>query len=128
MNRPFEFAARLRSFKYAGNGVWLTLRSQHNAWIHAAATVGVVVGGVMLGISKLEWCVVILACASVWAAEAFNTALEFLADATTREVNPLVGKAKDAAAGAVLLTAIGAVCVGVLVYGHHLMALFRASR
>jgi len=45
MNRPFELADRLRSFKYAGRGVWLTIKSQHNAWIHALATVAVMIAG-----------------------------------------------------------------------------------
>src|SRR3954453_21130579 len=108
MKRPFEISARLRSFGFAGRGIWLTMVSQHNAWIHAAATIGVVVAGYLLGISRIEWCLIVLACAAVWTAEALNTAVELLADATTKEHDPLIGGAKDVAAGAVLITAVGA--------------------
>lgn len=123
MSRPFRFSARARSFSYAAQGVWITLRTQHNAWIHAAATVAVGLAGLVLGLSRLEWCAVILASAAVWTAEALNTAVEFLADATTREAHPLIGHAKDAAAGAVLVAALAAVLVGVLVFGPHLRLL-----
>jgi diacylglycerol kinase (ATP) len=105
----------------------LTLRSQHNAWIHAAATVAVVIAGYLLGISRTEWCLIVLACAAVWTAEALNTAFEFLADATTREFHPLVGQAKDVAAGAVLVTALAALIVGVLVFGPYLMVLVHTT-
>lgn len=116
MNKPFQFTGRVRSFKCAAQGVILTLRSQHNAWIHALATVLVVTAGLVLGISRTEWCLVVLACAAVWTSEALNTAFEYLADATTTEFHPVIGQAKDVAAGAVLLTAIGASIVGVLVF------------
>lgn len=123
MNRPFEFTGRVRSFKYAFRGIILTLKSQHNAWIHAVATMVVLIAGLALGITKAEWCIIILTCAAVWTAEALNTALELLADATTREFSPGIGRAKDVAAGAVLITAVASVAVGVLVFGPYLWAL-----
>lgn len=121
MNRPFTFADRFRSFGYAFQGVWHMLKSQHNAWIHAVATVVVISGGLALGLSPAEWCWIVLAITSVWTAEALNTAFEFLADATTSEHNSLIGHAKDVAAGAVLLTALGALAIGFLVLGPHLL-------
>jgi diacylglycerol kinase (ATP) len=127
MKRPFEFTGRIRSFRFAGRGLGLTLRSQHNAWIHAAATVAVVIAGYRLGISRTEWCLIALACAAVWTAEALNTAFEFLADATTMEFHPLVGQAKDVAAGAVLVTVLGALIVGMLVFGPYLMVLVHTT-
>jgi diacylglycerol kinase (ATP) len=54
-----------------------------------------------------------------------NTAFEFLADVTTPEFHPLVKQAKDVAAGAVLLSSVGSVVIGVLVLGPHLVAAFR---
>ena len=127
MKRPFEFTGRVRSFKYAGQGVWLTLKSQHNAWIHAMATAVVLVAGYVLGISRIEWCVIVLACAAVWTAEALNTAFEYLADATTKEFHPVIGQAKDVAAGAVLITAIAAVVVALLVFGPYARVLLSIS-
>ncbi len=117
MNQPFEFTGRIRSFQFAGRGILLIVRSQHNARIHAAVTLAVVVAGFALGISRIEWCMIVLACAAVWTAEALNTAFEFLADATTKEFHPVIGQAKDVAAGAVLITACAAVIVGILVFG-----------
>ncbi len=93
------------------------LASQHNAWIHALATVAVCGLGVWLDLSRLEWCWVVVAIVAVWTAEALNTAFELLCDVAAPEFHPLVEKAKDAAAGAVLITAIGAAGVGLLVLG-----------
>jgi diacylglycerol kinase (ATP) len=127
MKRPFEFTGRIRSFRFAGRGMWLTLRSQPNAWIHAAATVAVAIAGYLLGISRTEWCLIVLACAAVWTAEALNTAFEFLADATIKEFHPMIGQAKDVAAGAVLVTALAALLVGGLVFVPYLMVLVHTT-
>ena len=99
------------------------IRGQHNARIHLLLTVGVVVLGLYFGVSRLEWCALVMAIAVVWAAEGLNTALELLADAAVPDFHPLIAKAKDVAAGAVLLTAIGAAIVGLLVLWPHLRAL-----
>lgn len=90
--------------------------SQHNAWIHAVATVLVITLGLVAGLTRLEWFVMVLAIVAVWMAESINTAFEFLCDVTSPEFHPLVEKAKDVAAGAVLITAIGATAIGALVF------------
>jgi diacylglycerol kinase (ATP) len=113
----FSLRARLRSFVYAGRGISTMLASQHNAWIHAFASLAVFGGGALAGVGRLEWCALILAIVSVWTAEALNTAFEFLCDVASPEFHPLVAKAKDVAAGAVLITAGGAIMVGLLVLG-----------
>lgn len=95
----------------------MMLASQHNAWIHAAATFSVVGLGLALGVSRLEWLALLVAIVSVWTAEAFNTAFEFLCDVAAPDFHPLVEAAKDVAAGAVLLSAVGAALTGVLVLG-----------
>jgi len=124
MPRPFAFSQRIRSFSHAGRGIWLTFRSQHNAWIHAVATLAVLCAGFLFGISRLEWCVVVLACGMVWSAEALNTAIECLADRVTKEFDPLIRQAKDVAAGAVLLAAIAALVAGILIFGPRLLGIF----
>src|SRR3954470_13923842 len=116
MSSPFRFTGRIRSFTFAGQGLWLTLKTQHNARIHAIATLAVALLGWVFGISRMEWCVIVLACAAVWTAEALNTAFEFLADATIPEFHPVVRDAKDIAAGAVLVTAVGATVIGALIF------------
>lgn len=123
--RVLSLAARLRSFVYAGRGVVTLLRSQHNAWIHAVATLATLSLAAWLGVPRSDWLVLILAIVAVWAAEAFNTALEFLADAVSPEFHPLVEKAKDVAAGGVLICAAGAAALALLVFGPHLLALLR---
>jgi diacylglycerol kinase len=93
---------------------------ESNARIHAVATVLVIGIGSALRLTVLEWVLLALAATLVWVAEAMNTALEVLSDAAVPEHSPLVGAAKDVAAGAVLLAAIGAVVVGLLVFVPHL--------
>jgi len=121
----FSWGARRRSFVYAWRGVRTVLSSQHNAWIHAAASLAVVVLGVLLGVGRLEWLALIFAVVSVWTAESLNTALELLCDVASPEFHPLVEKAKDVAAGAVLISALGALLVGGLVFGPHLWQALR---
>ncbi len=117
----FTPGARARSFRYAWRGVRTMLASQHNAWIHATASVAACALGALLGISLAEWCAVLLAIVTVWTAEALNTAFEFLCDVAAPEFHPLVARAKDVAAGAVLIAASGALAVGLLVFGSRLL-------
>ena len=119
--------ARARSFVHAGAGVAAMFRTQPNARIHALVAFAVVGAGLAFDVSRLEWCWLVLAIALVLAAECLNTALESLADAVAPEPHPLVGRAKDAAAGGVLLTAIGAALVGLLVLVPHLLASLRGA-
>ena len=88
-----------------------------------------VVASVKLGSIKLPLtgCWVVLAVVGVWTAEALNTALEFLCDVASPEFHPLVEKSKDVAAGAVLIAALGAVAIGILVFGPHVLE-FAGSR
>ena len=113
---PFSVRSRLRSFRFALRGLRAMLRSQHNAWIHALASAGVVAAGLLLELGAGEWIAITLAVVAVWTAEALNTALEALCDVASAEFHPRVELAKDVAAGAVLIAAVGAVVVGVLVF------------
>ena len=114
-SESFSLNRRAQSFRFAWRGLAAVARSQHNAWIHAAATVAILAAGVALRLNAGEWALLVLAMAAVWAAEAFNTAIEVLGDAVASDDHPLVGMAKDVAAGGVLVAAVGAVAVGVLV-------------
>lgn len=112
----FSIIKRIKSFTYAFSGVWILLKTQHNSWIHLFATVCVIFFGFYFAIGTMEWIAIILAIASVWVAELLNTAVEFLADTITLEQHPKIKKAKDTAAGGVLIAAIGAAVVGVIVF------------
>lgn len=113
------FWGRVESFKYAGQGVAYMLRHERNAWVHAAITAAVIAAGFLFGISGGEWCWLILAMASVWTAESFNTALEIIVDIASPEWRPAAGRAKDVAAGAVLLCAVGAAAIGLIIFLPH---------
>ena len=118
---PFTVMGRLRSFKHAATGIWLVLRSQHNAWLHAVATVlALVLAGILHVVSRPlslgEWADLVLAIVLVWVAETFNTGLEVMADGLVRERHPVIKIAKDVAAAAVLMAAIGAVVVGAILF------------
>lgn len=117
--RPGFIAARLRSFAYAWKGIVLLVLTQGNALVHLAATVAVVAAGFYFKVSAGEWLALVLAMSTVWLAEGLNTAVEALADRITMEKDPLIGRAKDVAAGAVLIAAIAAATVGGIIFWPH---------
>jgi len=117
VNAPLR---RLAGFAHAWRGLRTLVATQANARIHAAAAAVVVAAGAVLRVDADDWCWLVAAIAAVWAAEAFNTALEFLADEVSLEHRERIGRAKDLAAAAVLCTAIGAVVIGALVFVPHL--------
>jgi diacylglycerol kinase len=104
-------------FHHALRGLAFLIRSQSNARIHICFTVAALGLGYLLHISVSDWCWMIIAVSSVWSAEAFNTAIERLADRVTTERDPLIKQAKDLAAAAVLITAVSAATVGFIVLG-----------
>lgn len=114
---------RLRSFGYAFIGI-VRLFTQPNAIIHACVTVIVIVCGYWLKLVAWEWCVVALCIAAVLMAEAFNTAIETIADKVSPGYDKLIGRAKDLAAGAVLLMVFGAVAAGLIIFLPKFIALF----
>ena len=117
----FSISGRIKSFRHAIDGIILMLRSQHNAWLHAIASVTVLFFGALCRLSAIEFCWLVIAIMAVWTAEALNTALEFLADVASPEFHPLAKKAKDVAAGAVLISAAGSVVIALLVFGPHIL-------
>ncbi len=123
--RPGFLRARLRSFCYAWRGIVALVLTQGNALVHLAATFVVVLVGFCLKVTDSEWIGLILSIAVVWIAEGLNTAIEALADRITMEEDPLIRRAKDVAAGAVLLAAIAAAVVGAIIFGPRIAALFR---
>lgn len=118
--------SRLQSFVDAFAGIGALVRSEQNARIHAVATVAVVAGGLAFGIDRLEWLAVVLAIGLVWTAEGLNTAFEAICDVVSPDHHPEVGRAKDVAAGSVLMAALCATVVGVLVFGRRVLLLLAA--
>ena len=117
---------RLFSFKYAFSGLRYVVISQRNAWIHAAITLAVIILAAMLQLSLIEWSIMLLAIALVWAAEIFNTAIEALVDLASPEIHPLAKIAKDTSAAAVLFCAIISVLIGLVILLPPVVVWFRS--
>jgi diacylglycerol kinase (ATP) len=116
----------LRSFGYAFEGLSALFRYENNARFHLLAAIGVLLAGVGLNIDAKEWALIALAIGGVWAAEAFNTALEKLCDLVSQGVHPQIKVIKDLAAAGVLIMAGVAAVIGVLVFGEKLKILFNS--
>jgi diacylglycerol kinase (ATP) len=114
---------RLLGFRYAFRGIALLFATQANARIHLAAAFTVFAAGLFFQVSRTEWILLALSICLVLMAEALNTALEFLTDLVSPGYHELAGKAKDTAAGAVLICALGAAGVGIAIFAPRLLAL-----
>ncbi len=106
----------LKSFGYAFEGIINTIKSERNIKIHLFATTMVVLFGLILGLSYYEWLVCLLLFGLITSLELVNTSLEAVVDLATQERKPLAKKAKDAAAGAVLYSAIIAAIIGGIIF------------
>ncbi len=107
---------RLRAFYYAFEGLKTFFTGSKHAQIHILAALSVAVLGFILGCEKSEWLILILTMALVLAMEAMNSALEYAVDLASPEKHPLAKKAKDVAAGAVLISAIFALIIGLIIF------------
>ena len=117
----------LRAFKYSFAGLAAFWRNERNARIHLAVFVATIAASIFFQIDRWEWAVILTACFAVPAAEAFNSSIETLADRVTLEEDPAIKRCKDIASAAVLITCLGAVAVGVTVFGPRLLAFFDAA-
>ncbi len=118
MTSPFEPRSNswASAFRRAARGVAWGVRSQRNFKVHLPIAIAVVIAAAVLGATLVEWCLLLLAIAIVLAAELFNTAIEHLARAVTREQHEELRNALDTASGAVLLASAGAAAVGAVIF------------
>ena len=112
----FSLRKRSQSFGYAFAGIIRFFRTEHNAWIHLTATIGVIVLGIVLGVTAVETAFLVFAIGFVWVAELFNTCIEKIMDFISTEEHPKIKIIKDMAAGAVLLAAITALIIGIAIF------------
>ncbi|MFO7540977.1 MAG: diacylglycerol kinase family protein [Chloroflexota bacterium] len=122
-----ELYSRLKSFHYAFHGWWYVIRTQRNAWIHAVISIMVFGLGFWLRLDRHEWAIILLAMMAVWMGEFMNTAIEAVVDMVMPDPHPLAKVAKDVAAAAVLVGAMGAVLIGLLILGPPLYTRFLGS-
>jgi diacylglycerol kinase (ATP) len=116
--------ARIRSFGCAFAGLRYLIATEHNAWLHLIATAAVIALGIAERLSAGEWLWIVVAIAAVWLAEAFNTAIERLADVVSFDRDPRLKIVKDVAAAGVLVSAIAAAIIGLLIFYPHLRGWF----
>ncbi len=114
----------IKSFGYAFQGIKAVFSSETNMRIHAIIAFFVIIAAFVFSVSTTEWLVILLCIGLVFSAEMFNTALETLVDKVSPEQDPLAGKTKDLAAGAVLIAAIISAIIGTIIFLPKLITLF----
>ena len=112
----FSFKARANSFQYAADGILQFLKTEHNAWLHLAGTVGVIVLALVYGVTGNEAVLLVFSIGFVWAAEIFNTCIEKMMDFITTERHPKIQCIKDMSAGAVLVAALTSAVIGSIIF------------
>ena len=103
-------------FGDAFRGLKQGVRGQSSFFVHFFTAAAVIAAGIVLGVGRTQWCVLLLCIAAVLAAEMFNSALEAIARAVTDEPNPEVGNALDIGSAAVLIASIGSAIVGTIIF------------
>ena len=112
----FSIRARIRSFRFAFEGLNSFFATQHNAVIHLLMTILAFVAALFFNVSKAETVAIVIAAGFVWAAELFNTAIEKLADTISEDFHPSIKFIKDVSAAAVLISAIAAFITGAIIF------------
>ena len=112
------------SFNFAIDGMISALRNEKHMKVHILAAIVIVILAILINASKVEILVISLSVCFVIITELINTAVEALVDLISPERHPLAKLAKDVAAGAVLVAAINAVCVGYLLFYDKLLDIF----
>ena len=124
IEKRFSLRKRLRSFKYAFNGLWLILEEEHNSRIHCVAAILAIGLGLFLKINQMEWFVIIVSIGFVFAMELVNSSIENLSDLVTKEKNDLVRKAKDQGAAAVLVASFVSLIIGTWIFLPKILLVF----
>jgi len=114
--KRFSLIARLKSMPHAMRGLSIFLRTTHNMWIHIFFAIIAIFLGFILCLSSTEWVLILLAIGLVMVSEAFNTAIEIDINLTSPTYHPYARDTKDVAAGAVLLSSIISLIIGVIIF------------
>jgi diacylglycerol kinase len=114
--KKFSLNDRVKSFGNAFSGLAVLLKFEHNARIHLLILVMVIVAGILLRISAIDWIAIVFASGLVFISECFNTAVEHLSDVVSPGRNESIKKVKDVAAAGVLIAAVVSVIIGIIVF------------
>jgi diacylglycerol kinase (ATP) len=115
-NKRFSIVSRIKSANNAWRGIRIFMKSTHNAWMQLFFSILAIYLGFILGISSVEWILIIFAIGFVILAETINTAIEIDIDLTSPNYHPYARDTKDVAAGAVLITVFMAGIVGLIIF------------
>lgn len=115
-SQSFSVHSRLKSFQYAFEGIARFFKKEHNSWLHFAATVAVLVTASVVGVTKTELLAIVFAIGFVWVSEIFNTCIEHIMDFISTKTDPEIRFIKDLASGAVLVSAITALIIGLIIF------------
>lgn len=124
MNLNLKDKKIFNSFKYAFEGILSSLKTEKNMKFHMLAMIFVIILGIYFKINKVEWCICIICIVLVISTELVNTAIETVVDMICPEKNDKAKLAKDVAAGAVLVLALGAIVIGLIIFLPKVLALF----
>ena len=116
MKSPFTAKHWIQKFRNAFRGLRVGIRGQSSFYVHLAITPLVILLGVFLQVSPLEWCVLLLCIGTVMSAELFNSAFECCAKAITRDFDDNIRDSLDIASAAVLVPSIMAAIVGASIF------------
>jgi diacylglycerol kinase len=112
----FSMSKRAYSFYYAIAGILRFFKTEHNAWLHLVATIGVIVLTTVCRVTAIEAVMLVFSIGAVWVAEVFNTCIEKMMDFVSTKKHPQIQLIKDMAAGAVLIAAITALITGLIIF------------
>ena len=115
-SQEFSIRSRIKSFRFAMDGIGAFFQREHNAWLHFMATIAVLTLTVLVGVTKSELLALVFAIGFVWVAEMFNTCIERVMDFVSDQRHAEIKFIKDLAAGAVLTAAITAIAVGAIIF------------
>jgi len=113
----------VKSFGYAAKGLVVALREQQNLRVHFVVIIAVIVAGIYLELTAIEWSIIALTIGMVIVAEMFNTAIEYVVDLVSPEKHRLAEKAKDVSAAAVLTAAFIATIIAIYIFGNKIFSL-----
>ena len=115
-SQGFSIRARVRSFRFALEGIYSFFKREHNAWLHFLETIAVFILAAVVGVTKNELLALVFAIGFVWVAEMFNTCIERMMDFVSVKQDTEIKFIKDLAAGAVLVAALTALVAGAVVF------------
>ncbi len=125
IEKKFSFLKRAEGFVHAGRGIYIFIKSTHSFWIEFVVFIIAILVGLFFKITNTEWILVIIISGIVFISEAFNSAIEIDINLTSPTYHPYARDTKDVAAGAVLLSALLAVVVGIIIFLPYFLTLFK---